>query len=473
MTTNSIQLPRLLIVIFISLGMALLTPPTGVSPEGWKTFAFFVGFILACLVSAGSIGELALILICGLLVSGAMPIENLLNGFANPAVWLVLFAFFAAIGFKNTDLGHRIAYQFIAKVGHHPVALVYAISFCDCLIAPFVPNTNARGAGILYPITKALAEAVGSSPEKHTEKKIGTFLFIASFQLNLIIGALFLTAMSTNPLATEMLAKSFKVEISWTDWFSYAAVPVLLTLVTVPWVVYFMNKPDMTAEEMKIAPNFAKQELKRMGAVSVQEKMMSVIFLVMIILWGVGNLIQMHAATVALMGVVALLLTRIVSYQDIVREYKAWDILLWLAPLIAITAYLNENGVISWLVELLQTLLADQPVLLVYLALVLAYFYVHYLLTSLFVHMQAFFLPCVGLLVAIGQDPLVIGMIFALLTCVSPGTTHYGTGTASIYYAAGYTTQKQWWATGFWVSVVEIICIAGIGYLWISFLVGA
>ncbi|MBS5595307.1 MAG: anion permease [Clostridiales bacterium] len=269
-------------------------------------------------------------------------------------------------------------------------------------------------------------------------------MFIASFQLNLIIGALFLTAMSTNPLATEMLAKSFKVEISWTDWFCYAAVPVLLTLVTVPWVVCFMNKPDMTAEEMKIAPNFAKQELKRMGAVSVQEKMMSVIFLLMIILWGVGNLIQMHAATVALMGVVALLLTRIVSYQDIVQEYKAWDILLWLAPLIVITAYLNENGVISWLVELLQTLLADQPVLLVYLALVLAYFYVHYLLTSLFVHMQAFFLPCVGLLVAIGQDPLVIGMVFALLTCVSPGTTHYGTGTASIYYAAGYTTQKQW-----------------------------
>ncbi|MBS5595306.1 MAG: anion permease [Clostridiales bacterium] len=90
MTANSIKIPRLLIVIFISLGMALLTPPTGVSPEGWKTFAFFVGFILACLVSVGSIGELALILICGLLVSGAMPIENLLNGFANPAVWLVL-----------------------------------------------------------------------------------------------------------------------------------------------------------------------------------------------------------------------------------------------------------------------------------------------------------------------------------------------------------------------------------------------
>ncbi|MFM9414383.1 DASS family sodium-coupled anion symporter [Peptococcus simiae] len=468
---KSIRFKRLGLAALICLGIALVPTPAGVTPEGWRAFAFFVGFVLACLFSAGGIGELALILIGSLLLTGAMPLETLLTGFANPAVWLVLFAFFAAIGFRNTSLGYRLAYLLIARFGHHPIGLVYAISACDFIIAPFVPNTNARGAGILYPVTKALAEAMGSSPEQGTEKKIGAFLFMASFQLNLIIGALFLTAMSTNPLATEMLGKSFNISITWTDWFVYAAVPILLTLLVTPWLIYFLNRPRMTREERRIAPDFARQELAKMGRISRKEGIMTAIFLVMIVLWAVGAKINLHATIVALVGVVALLLTEIISYQDVVREQKAWDILLWLAPLIAITAHLNESGVIGWIVGVVQRPLVGQSPLLVYIALVLAYYYVHYFLTSLFVHLQAFFLPFVGILVAMGFDATVVGMVFALLTCVSPGTTHYGTGTASIYYAAGYMGQKEWWKTGFFVSVVEIIFIAGLGYGWISIMV--
>lgn len=455
-------IPSLIVILMV----LLMDVPSGIEVNVWHTFAFFLGFILACLFSAGSIGFLVLLLLTAILVSNTMPIDELLSGYGNPAVWLVLFAFFSAIGFRNTHLGQRIAYHFIAKMGHHPIMLVYAISFCDFIIAPFLPNANARGAGILFPITKALAESLGSSPENSSQKKIGSYLFMASFQLNLIIGAVFLTAMSTNPLAAEMLKESFHIDITWMKWFFYASVPMILTLLVVPWVIYFLNKPTMTQEEMQAAPAFARQELTARGKISIKEWIMLGIFLCMIVLWGLGSLIKLHATVVALLGVVAMLCANIISYKDIIEERTAWDILIWLAPLIAITGFLSKNGMMVWLVERIQAPFFEQSFLLVYVISVLLYFYIHYFLTSLFVHLQAFFLPFVTLLIAMGGNPYIIGMVFALLTCVSPGTTHYGTGTASIYYSSGYLTQKEWWKTGFIVSVAEIILIAGVGYGW-------
>lgn len=465
---NQKTLLRFIPAVIVVAALYLMPVPGQLDPAAWHTFAFFAGFILACFFSAASLGFLVLLMLAGILLTKSMPIEDLLGGYGNPAVWLVLFAFFTAIGFRKTFLGQRIAYHFIAKMGYHPILLVYAISFCDFVIAPFLPNTNARGAGILYPITKALAEALGSSPDEATRKKIGSYLYMASFQLNLIIGAIFLTAMSTNPLATAMLKESFDIDVSWVNWFVYASVPMLITLLLVPWAIYVLNKPTMTREEMKAAPQFAREQLKAMGPMAFKEVMMLVIFLSMITLWGLGSILQIHATVVALLGAVAMLCLDIIAYQDILEEKTAWDILIWLAPLIALTGFLSKNGVIEYLVDGMKAPLAGQSFFVIYIVSVLVYFYIHYFLTSLFVHLQAFFLPFVTILVSAGADPYVIGMIFALLTCVSPGTTHYGTGTASIYYSSGYLTQGEWWKSGFVVSVVEIICIAGIGYGWMS-----
>lgn len=468
--SKNIKPVQLLIACAVGCVFCVTTPPAGVEMAGWHALGGFVALILACLLGAAPLGILALLLIAVLSVTNTMPIKDIASGFGNNAVWLVLFAFFAAIGFRNTRLGHRIAYLIIRRFGTNPIFLAYSITLCDILIAPFVPNTNARGAGILYPITVALSESLGSRPGDGTEKKIGSYLMMTSFQLNLMAGALFLTAMATNPLATEMLNQSFGITISWTDWLLYACVPILACMLVVPAVLYVMHKPSMTKEEMKAAPLFAADQLKEMGRISGQEIFMALVFLVMIVLWAFGKQLHVDATVAALLGVSALIIGGTITYDDILHEHKAWDILLWLAPLIAITGFLNAQGVIAWIVSLVQTPIAglSLPIALVILALI--YYYVHYLLSSLLVHIQTFFLPFVGILVALGADPVTVGMIFALLTCMSPGTTHYGTGTASIYYSTGYMSQREWWKLGFVVSVAEIIIVLTLGLGWLSIL---
>ena len=46
------------------------------------------------------------------------------------------------------------------------------------------------------------------------------------------------------------------------------------------------------------------------------------------------------------------------------------------------------------------------------------------------------------------------------------GLTHYSTGSAPIYFGAGYVTQEQWWRMGFLCSVINILIWIGIGPVW-------
>jgi divalent anion:Na+ symporter, DASS family len=44
--------------------------------------------------------------------------------------------------------------------------------------------------------------------------------------------------------------------------------------------------------------------------------------------------------------------------------------------------------------------------------------------------------------------------------------THYGTGSAPVYFNAGYVRQSDWWRVGFLISLVNLVIWLGIGMLW-------
>jgi DASS family divalent anion:Na+ symporter len=44
--------------------------------------------------------------------------------------------------------------------------------------------------------------------------------------------------------------------------------------------------------------------------------------------------------------------------------------------------------------------------------------------------------------------------------------THYGTGSAPVYFGLGYISQTTWWKIGFLISVMNLLIWGGIGMLW-------
>ncbi|THU59251.1 hypothetical protein C4D60_Mb07t00170 [Musa balbisiana] len=98
--------------------------------------------------------------------------------------------------------------------------------------------------------------------------------------------------------------------------------------------------------------------------------------------------------------------------------------------------------------------------------LVLLYFYSHYLFASGAAHIGAMFTAFLSVASALGTPPLFAAMVLSFLSNLMGGLTHYGIGSAPVFYGANYVPLPKWWGYGFIVSVVNIIIWLGIGGFW-------
>ena len=118
----------------------------------------------------------------------------------------------------------RLAYFFIRRFGHSALTLGYSIAASDLVLAPFVPSDTARGGGIIYPITRSLAQVFHSEPGP-TAGRLGAFLILVGYHATYTSSGMFLTSMAANPLIAEFALKIAHVELTWMRWALGAAVP--------------------------------------------------------------------------------------------------------------------------------------------------------------------------------------------------------------------------------------------------------
>ena len=90
--------------------------------------------------------------------------REVLGGFAEPSVWLVIVAMLIARSMLDTGLARRIALVFIRGVGRSSLGISYALLMTDVTLASGVPSITARSAGMLLPIARRIAELFDSHP---------------------------------------------------------------------------------------------------------------------------------------------------------------------------------------------------------------------------------------------------------------------------------------------------------------------
>ena len=390
-----------------------------------------------------------------------------LQGFASSIVWLVAFVFFIARGFIKTKLGYRIAYSFVALLGKYTLGLSYGITITELILGPAIPSNSARAGGIIYPVVKSIAETLGSRPEDGTSRKLGSFLTFVAFQSNLIVSAIFLTAMAANPMVQDIAAKQ-GVFFSWMDWFIAASIPGLCSLIIVPLVLYIIYPPQLKV--LPQAVSIAKNNLKDMGPMTSQEITMCMVFLTMVALWVFGEHYGIPTIAVGLFGVCVLLVTGILTWQDILNEHEAWSTVIWLSILVMMSGYLEKYGLINWLsISMSQVFLNYHPFTVMF-GLSIIYFYSHYFFAGNTAHVGAMYGAFLSTAIVAGAPPLISALILGFFSSLFSSTTHYSTGSAPLYFGMGYIELGEWWLYGFIVSVVNIVIWLGIGSLWWHFL---
>lgn len=437
--------------------------PEGVKIEGWHLFSIFLATIIAFITGPASMGVLSLLAIVIVALTHTLTIAQAISGFANDTIWLIVAAFLLSRGFINTGLGQRIAFILIKLFGKSPISLAYTLLISDLIIAPATPSNTARTGGIVYPIARSLASAFGSEPDG-TRRKIGAYLIQVISQTSGVTSAMFMTSNAPNPMIVSLAAATFAVSLSWGQWALAGLVPGVISLILIPLVLYKIYPPEI--KDTHKAQEIADSELQKMGPISIGEKIMLAVFIGCLVLWATATITKISATTVALLGVVVLLLTNVITWSDVKKEQGAWDTLIWMGTLIALATFLSKLGVIPWLANAAGTSLSTLPWLPALLILFLCYYYIHYMFASLSAHAAALYIAMTSVAISLGAPVYLVLYMFAFATGLFLPLTHYASGPAPILFGSGYVTQNEWWKIGFIFSVIYIIVWVGIGSMW-------
>jgi len=449
------------IVLSVAVIIWLIPHPEGVSADAWHLLAIFAATIVGLIVQPMPLGAMVILAVTSIALLGIVPARTALTGFANGTVWLIVSAFLLARAFIVTGLGRRIAFLLIRAFGRRTLGLAYAVAAADLAIAPATPSNTARAGGILYPIVRSLASALGSEPGD-TARKVGAYLIKTEYQVTIITSAMFMTAMAANPLVVELAAETSDVRLTWGGWALGAILPGLISLAVVPWLLYKIYPPEI--KETPAAAQLARDELEKMGPMTRAEKILLTVFIGILILWATSQLHGIYATTVALIGLSCLLVTNVLSWQDVLGERGAWDALVWFGGLVMMAGQLNALGLVAWFADEVSGRVSSWPWLAALMVLAAVYFYAHYAFASMTAHVTALFPAFLAVAIAAGAPPYLAALIFAYSSNLNGSLTHYATGPSPIYYGSGYVDLPTWWKLGLVISIVNITIWTVVGF---------
>ncbi len=449
MSKQTIKLFLPLVVLLI---LWFIPAPEGLNPNAWHFLAIFFAVVVGLIIEpvpAALVGftGISLVAVLGLVGNSKESITWALSGFSNSVIWLIFAAFMFALGYKKTGLGKRVSLLMIKYMGKSSLGLGYAVAFSDLILAPFMPSNTARSGGSVFPVAINIPHIFESYPDKDP-RKLGAYISWVAIATTCITSSMFLTALAPNLLAVDLITKSTGHAISWVEW-SSVMLPLMIPLfLLTPWLTYVVYPP--TQKKSPEAPAWASEELKTLGAITFKEYLMAGLATVALVLWIFGAELGVDSTTVAISIVAVMVLANVITWDDLISNKAAFDVLIWFSSLVAMASGLQKVGVLAWIGTNTQAMLSGMSPTALIVSLLVLFFLLHYFFASVTAHVTAlvpiFMTIAVSLLTPEQVVPFTI--ILAGSLGVMGIITPYGTGPSPIWYGAGYISQGRWWALG-------------------------
>jgi len=450
--------------LVVGIIIALIPAPAGLAQHAWYYFAIFAAVIVGLMfepLPGGAIGLIGVTLVARLSEWVFYSPEQLakpgfnplgasltwaLSGFSNSTVWLIFGAFMFALGYEKTGLGRRISLMLVKSMGRKTLTLGYAVAIADTILAPFTPSSTARSGGTIYPVIKNLPPLYDSKPDDPSRRRIGSYIMWVAISTVCVTSTLFLTGLAPNLLATELVKKTSKIELAWFDWFISAAPAGILLLVSVPLLAYWIYPPEV--KEGSEVSDWAATELAKLGGITSREIILGVLVVLALVMW-IFRDEEVNATTAALIIICLMLLTNVVTWNDIIKNSAAWNTLAWFATLVALADGLAKVGFVKWFADSVAAHMSGFTPIKAILLLLVINFFAHYLFASVTAHVTAL----IPVLLAVGSTiPDMNMQHLAMLLCLQLGImgiiTPYGSGPSPVYYGSGYLPSADYWRLG-------------------------
>ena len=454
--------------------MLLSGAPDGLPVKAWVTASIGILMAVWWATEAVPIAVTALLPVVFFPMFGVSSIQDTTAPYANKVIFLFLGGFIVAFAMQRWDLHRRIALTVLQHTGGNGRSLVGGFMLASAVISMWVMNTSTTM--MLLPIAVSIItvihKTVGSLDEKAKE----------DFQFSLLLGVAYgatiggiatLVGTAPNAMFAAFMLENYGTSIDFSSWM-LVGLPMSAMMLPLAWVALtrWVFKVDfITSDEGRAALKKMKDD---MGSITVPEKRVAMVFLVMALTWifrplliKVPGLAALDDSLVAIAGAILLFLVPSGRKEDplLLRwkyaEQLPWGVLLLFGGGLTLAGAVSRTGLAEWLGSSLHAVGTLPLIVIVIMAATLIIFLTE--LTSN-IATTATFLPVVGAIaIEAGYDPIVLAVPVTLAASCA-FMLPVATPPNAIVFGSGMLTIPRMARAGLVLNLIGIVLVSGVAY---------
>ena len=440
----------------------LLSPPPGLSVEGWLTAGaamLMAAFWIAESIPIPATALLPLVLFPAL---GLGNITETAAPFANPIIFLFLGGFILALAMQRWNLHRRVAIGLIGMIGTKPSSIIAGFLLGSALVSMWVSNTAT--SLMMLPIALSVVQLLPDRAHQTPEVRGFSTALLLSVAYGATTGGMgTLIGTPPNALLAGYIASVYEVTIGFGQWM-LLGVPVVLVALPAVYLVLTRVMFTLDARELPGIANLITAEKAAQGRMGRGELAVAVVFVLTAGCWVFRPLIAgavplVTDTTIAMAGALLLFIIPVnLRRGDFVMNWEAtkelpWGVLLLFGGGLSLAGNIERHGLATYLGNLAMGL-GDVPLTFMLCAICFGVL----LLTELTSNTAtaATFLPIGGALaVSLGHNPLLLTIPIALAANCSY-MLPVGTPPNAIIYGSGLITLPQMARAGFLLNILLV-----------------
>jgi len=419
-------------------------------------------------------------------LTGTMEFGKTATGYADSIVFLFLGGFMLAAAMQRWNLHRRMALAIVKAMGPQPNRLIFGFMVATGFLSMWISNTATSmmlmpvGLAVILQLARLIKEQNLDIEVEAGKFSFGTALMLGIAYSASVGGMATLIGTPPNAIFASVAKATLDKSISFLDWMIFG-LPLALVFIVVSWFYLIKIFKLDRIKGLKTGKEVIEQEIKQLGPMKKEEKMVLVVFSLVALGWISRSLLledlvpALNDPMIAVIGALILFflpsdLKRGIFLLDWETAVKIpWGILLLFGGGIAIATGFTESGLTEWLGDQLAVLQHTPLLLVIFGIFALVVFMSNITSNTGTVSMM---LPVmIAMAGAMAVQPLgfmIVATVAASFAFILPVATPPN----AVVFGSGYISIEQMAKAGLGITIITIILLPLILYFWLPLVWG-
>ena len=449
-------------ILFIStllLGQNFLGESTPVVATGLLMITWWVS-------EAAPIPATALLPIVLFPLTGVYSIAEATAPYASPIIFLFMGGFMIALGLEKHNLHKRLALSILKITGSSGNGVILGFMASTALLSMWISNTATTV--MMLPIAMSVVSLLSKDGFIDTEKSFALALMLGIAYSANIGGTMTLIGTPPNVVMAGYLNQILDYQIGFSEWM-YIALPIGIILLIITYLLLTKFLFPNTLNEVEGSSELISLELKKLGKLSLEEKLVLMIFLITAIGWifkpQINTLLGENLLTdhvTAMVGGILMFITpvsiknniKLLDWND--TQKLPWGILLLFGGGMALAKALAHVGVIDQIGKFVASYQNVDLLLLIAMITIIVLFMTEFMSN---VALVTILIPVI---IAVGQGMNVAPLILVIPVTIASSCAFMmpiSTPPNAIVYSSGFVGMTQMMKAGIWLNILSVIIL--------------